>query len=243
MRLVALYPALAVTLLSRCVLVPPALGAQSTIASVRSTNTPLHLAEDVVRALALAHLGAVPAETAGLQTESAMGVAIFYSLKQQRAALEDAIVVVGPYSHDPDSTISKAGHNLVLGFGGLHLFADSTATLLRLQLDNPGATTVGDHAERIAGLMDLRRRSAMTLLLGVSAVTNALVTSAAEPITSGTSKAHLGITQRERAKLTNQIQRTFGSALEPKNGQYGSDYAGAAVLLRDFLRQSWRTRR
>lgn len=212
--------------------------------ATRAARTdPLVFANDVVHSLALAHTGAVPADTLGAGSVVSMGAAIMYALKRQQSALEQAIAVIQPYTHDRDSTIAVAGETLMLGFTGLHLWADSTATQLRQQLDQPPATGAGAQAEQLASLMDLRHRAALTLVMGTSAVALCLVSFANEPTTAGSSKGHLAMTASEKVQLLSAIKQLFGSALQPKNGQYGSDYSAAAVALRDFLRQSWRTRR
>jgi hypothetical protein len=197
-------------------------------------------ARDVVRSLAAAHQGAVVPDTAGVgQNVLRYAQAIMYAAEQQKAALGDAQRILLPYAAASDSNVRQSATLFGLAYQALEDFQSSSVAELRGQLDDVHPTAVGATAERLAKLQMERRQGAEALIAAVGGAGEALTW-----VNPATKRATgLTMTMTERQDLLRQLREAFSGALKPRDGQYASDYAAAAVAFRDFLgNPSWKLR-
>lgn len=197
----------------------------------RGSAPELCFARDAIQSLAAAHRGAVRPDITGARgSVVAIAQAIMYASRRQEAALVEARRVIAPYTSAADSAVSDPAILLDVSFQVLAEFQSTAVAALRDQLDGRGGGR-GSAAEKLADLQLQRREAAEGLIAAAGGIAQSLI----GPADMDGRHRSLIITAEERNELLLALKDGFGAAMTPNNGQYGSDYAVAAVTLRTFL--------
>lgn len=202
-------------------------------------ETPRCLIDAFVAAMQEAHRRAVASKPRAVsRIPSELAAELLYGIKLRRQGNSTAVGLISPYREHPDSTVREAAELTVTA---LVLMTTMDATMegaIKASLDGVDTLTPAQRADLQSDYQLSRRIAAEGLMAAAGAVVSAIA--ATDPATGRVSCRRLST--RDVSELLSTLDRGFGKDLEARSdGTFASDFAVAARMLRDSLRdRAWR---